>query len=63
MARIAEGSLALGDEMQNLVGSSQKAGEQMRESVDYISHITQEMDQIDKEVEAIERLKSLDQSR
>lgn len=63
MARIAEGALALGDEMQNLVGSSQKAGEQMRESVDYISHITQEMDQIDKEVEAIERLKSLDQSR
>ena len=37
--------------------------QQMRESVDYISHITQEMDQIDKEVESIERLKSLDQSR
>jgi len=63
MARIAEGAAALGGEMHNLVDSSQKAGDQMKESVEYISHITQEMEQIDKEVETIERLKSLDSSR
>jgi len=63
MTQISESSKTLSEEMSSLVESSAQASEQVRESIDYISGVEVEMDQIDKEVEAIERLRKIDIQR
>lgn len=63
MEMIATGALELGNEMNNLVASSEIASTQMKESIEYIGRISKEMDNIDKDVKNIEQLKNLDSNR
>jgi uncharacterized protein Yka (UPF0111/DUF47 family) len=63
MSRIAESSVSLSGEMSELVSTSADASNKMSENLGYISSVTERMDLIDQEVEAIERLKKLDQDR
>ncbi|WP_420555270.1 methyl-accepting chemotaxis protein [Neptuniibacter marinus] len=63
MSQVSESSKALSDEMSGLVGSSAETSEQVRDSIEYISDVETEMDSIDREVEAIERLRKIDTSR
>ncbi|MCP4597846.1 methyl-accepting chemotaxis protein [Neptuniibacter sp.] len=63
MEKIADSSQSLSSEMQSLVESSSVADQQVQESIHYISDVESEMDNIDREVEAIERLRQLDVAR
>jgi methyl-accepting chemotaxis protein len=63
MGRISDSSETLSHEMQSLVESSGQASDQVQESISYIADVESEMGNIDREVEAIERLRVLDTSR
>ncbi|WP_415898758.1 methyl-accepting chemotaxis protein [Neptuniibacter sp. QD48_11] len=63
MVQISDSSKNLSSEMQSLVESSTQADQQVRDSIDYISDVESEMDHIDREVEAIDRLRQLDIQR
>jgi archaellum component FlaC len=63
MTKISEDSITLSQEMQSLVESSSQASDQVQESISYIADVESEMGNIDREVEAIERLRVLDTSR
>lgn len=63
MSRISDSSETLSHEMQSLVESSSQAADQVQESISYISDVESEMGNIDREVEAIERLRALDTTR
>ena len=59
LARIADGSSVLSNELGTLVDSSISAGQQVRESTGYIAGMMAEMDKIDRDVEAIQKLREL----
>ncbi len=63
MGRISDSSAMLSSEMGELVRSSTEAGARVEESIHYISGVTEEMDGIDREVAAIDRLRQLDSRR
>jgi archaellum component FlaC len=63
MTKISEDSITLSQEMQSLVESSSQASDQVQESISYIADVESEMGNIDREGEAIERLRVLDTSR
>lgn len=59
LARISDGSGVLSEELGTLVASSIEAGKQVRTSTDYIATMMREMDKIDRDVEAIQKLREL----
>ena len=63
MIKIADSSMQLSSKMHDLVESSNQADQQVKHSIDYISDVEAEMDHIDREVEAIDRLRQLDIQR
>jgi len=63
MIKIADSSVQLSSKMHDLVESSNQADQQVKHSIDYISDVEAEMDHIDREVEAIDRLRQLDIQR
>lgn len=63
MSKIADSSCSLSAEMKDLVSTSADASYKMEQSLDHISSITARMDRIENEIEALERLKKLDQER
>lgn len=60
MERISESSQELSSEMLNLADMSASADQQIQESINYIADVEAEMDKIDHEVDAIERLRQID---
>ncbi|GAB2189014.1 methyl-accepting chemotaxis protein [Sessilibacter sp. MAH1] len=59
LERISESNNMLSSEIDILVKSSISAGDEVRESSEYISNMIRQMDKIDQDVEAIQRLKGL----
>ncbi|MEM0911244.1 MAG: methyl-accepting chemotaxis protein [Pseudomonadota bacterium] len=63
LGRIAEGNDNLSTELTSLVSSSIDAGEEVRTSSSHINDMIKEIDQIDNEVDAIQRLGSISSTR
>ncbi|WP_221798249.1 methyl-accepting chemotaxis protein [Oceanobacter mangrovi] len=59
LARISEGSQQLSGELGGLVSTSLSAGDQVRKSTGYIADMMAHMQGIDKDVESIQKLRSL----
>lgn len=59
LGRISEGSHSLSKELDELVSASVTAGRQVQSSSVHIKEMMADMDQVDQEVEAIQRLRNL----